>query len=1177
MKKIFFSTFIFLAIVPMVLQAQILFPNRGGTGGSTIPILGQVLVGQSDGTYAPQATSTLGLGGSGGGSGTVTSVAQTVPTGFTISGSPITTSGTLAISFDTGYSLPTNASQTQWDSAFSWGDHSLEGYLTTVDISDNTNLAGDSEIVLTNDTLSIASSIARDSELHDATTLAGEDYLSLSTQLITANAINPDNLASADFGSFTCNGTNCTIDNNSITPDMVLSTGQTDEYCLSYESTGSTWEWKDCSGGGGGSSLFTDDGTFTYLTSTTDDLVLGGSATSTSPFFFDVSSSSLLISSASAAGTVALEGVDILVSSAGTLTLSNVDAIDATTETTLEAAIDSLVNLTTVGTIGTGVWNGTAIDISDYTNLAGDSEIVLTNDTLSIAASIARDSELHDPVSATDSSEIDFTVTGQDITASLEAGSIDETKLDTSVNASLDLADSAAQPGDLHSAVTLAGEDYLSLSTQLITANAINADNLSASDFGDFTCNGTTCSLDTGSVSDNEIDYTTVTLNDLTFDVGSVSKTEFGYLNGVTSAIQTQLNSKIEAGSTDTLTNKTINGDNNTISNLDIGNEVDWAVATDVTDAGTPATGDKLLIFEDGVGLRKIDWDDLPSGGGSGDVVGPASATDNAIVRYDSTTGKLIQNSSISINDAGAIDTLALQAWNIVRPDGTVTASFLDEGYQDSSTSDSVNYIQITNQVSGFAPGIASLGSDTNIDIRLVPKGTGITELSKGFISTASSTIIEDLTVGGYATATAFMADFGTDGSPLFVNGSPFIYTDSDSNTALGTGAMESLTTGEQNFALGAGTFGDLTTGNFNVGIGAQNSGTITIGSSNVNIGRGIANGVTNSSRNTLVGDAIGVSGVDGNDSTCIGAGACVAFFGDLPDRTTVIGSAAAPGSDADENIVIGYSAGTNLGTGDDRNIVIGYDVDAPTNSAVNTLNIGNLIFGTGIDGTVKTLSSGNIGIGTISPSGKLDVLGADNSVAITARINAASAGVTASDTFIDFRSTSGSIGSIAGTAVSGVIAYNTFTGSHWSSIDVLTSNEFEMRTGDNFGYLVESTGETLEEFGHLTKSRMSCSRGSQAVYGVYGGKDNDDKDFVLSLGTGYMWVFNKGEDLAVGDLLMSSDECGFAEKQKAKFLGLWEKTDNIVGSITAGKVMENITWNEGEKFRKVAVIYLGG
>jgi hypothetical protein len=36
---------------------------------------------------------------------------------------------------------------------------------------------------------------------------------------------------------------------------------------------------------------------------------------------------------------------------------------------------------------------------------------------------------------------------------------------------------------------------------------------------------------------------------------------------------------------------------------------------------------------------------------GAGDVTGPASATDNAIARYDGTTGKLIQNSGITIDD----------------------------------------------------------------------------------------------------------------------------------------------------------------------------------------------------------------------------------------------------------------------------------------------------------------------------------------------------------------------------------------------------------------------------------------------------------------------------------------------------------------------------------------------
>jgi hypothetical protein len=68
----------------------------------------------------------------------------------------------------------------------------------------------------------------------------------------------------------------------------------------------------------------------------------------------------------------------------------------------------------------------------------------------------AEKTALHAAVTVTDSTEIDFTLTGQDITASLKAGSIDETKLDTSVNASLDLADSALQPSVYNAQTVLA-------------------------------------------------------------------------------------------------------------------------------------------------------------------------------------------------------------------------------------------------------------------------------------------------------------------------------------------------------------------------------------------------------------------------------------------------------------------------------------------------------------------------------------------------------------------------------------------------------------------------------------------------------------------------------------------------------------------------------------------------
>ena len=55
--------------------------------------------------------------------------------------------------------------------------------------------------------------------------------------------------------------------------------------------------------------------------------------------------------------------------SSGTLTLQNIDALDATTEATIEAAIDTLGSLTsasslaTVGTISSGTWEGTTIAV----------------------------------------------------------------------------------------------------------------------------------------------------------------------------------------------------------------------------------------------------------------------------------------------------------------------------------------------------------------------------------------------------------------------------------------------------------------------------------------------------------------------------------------------------------------------------------------------------------------------------------------------------------------------------------------------------------------------------------------------------------------------------------------------------------------------------------------------
>lgn len=77
------------------------------------------------------------------GVGTVTSVNMTVPTGLAVSGNPVTSSGTLAVTYSAGYSIPTTTKQSNWDDAYTFVGNfpSQTGnageYLTT----DGTNLS----------------------------------------------------------------------------------------------------------------------------------------------------------------------------------------------------------------------------------------------------------------------------------------------------------------------------------------------------------------------------------------------------------------------------------------------------------------------------------------------------------------------------------------------------------------------------------------------------------------------------------------------------------------------------------------------------------------------------------------------------------------------------------------------------------------------------------------------------------------------------------------------------------------------------------------------------------------------------------------------------------------------------------------------------------------------------
>lgn len=65
------------------------------------------------------------------GGGGIGSVGLTMPTGFAVAGSPLTSDGTLQVTFASGYALPTTADVTKGTTAYGWGNHANVGYLTT--------------------------------------------------------------------------------------------------------------------------------------------------------------------------------------------------------------------------------------------------------------------------------------------------------------------------------------------------------------------------------------------------------------------------------------------------------------------------------------------------------------------------------------------------------------------------------------------------------------------------------------------------------------------------------------------------------------------------------------------------------------------------------------------------------------------------------------------------------------------------------------------------------------------------------------------------------------------------------------------------------------------------------------------------------------------------------------
>ena len=162
-------------------------------------------------------------------------------------------------------------------------------------------------------------------------------------------------------------------------------------------------------------------------------------------------------------------------------------------------------------------------------------------------------------------------------------------------------------------------------------------------------------------------------------------------------------------------------------------------------------------------------------GGGSGDVVGPGSSTDNAITRFDGATGLLIQNSTATLDDSGVV---SVSGANI---SGLVASSAV-------ATDGSYNLVSVANTGTGdnvlaTSPTLVTpaLGTPTAL------VGTNISGTATAFTAsnvTTNANLTGPITSVGNATSIA--SQTGT-GSTFVVDTSPVLVTPNLGTPSAGT------------------------------------------------------------------------------------------------------------------------------------------------------------------------------------------------------------------------------------------------------------------------------------------------------------------------------------------------------------------------------------------------------
>ena len=171
---------------------------------------------------------------------------------------------------------------------------------------------------------------------------------------------------------------------------------------------------------------------------------------------------------------------------------------------------------------------------------------------------------------------------------------------------------------------------------------------------------------------------------------------------------------------------------------------------TELTALGAqPVAADTFLIYDaDAATLKKVTYSNLiPTT--HGDVAGPGSSTDDALAKYDGTTGKTIQNSNATLTDAGTLTATAFS--------GPLTGNVTGNASGTAATVTGATQASITTAANLVTVGTIGTGVWQGTAVANAYLGTGInsTKLADGSVTNTELQYINTLSSNAQTQITA--------------------------------------------------------------------------------------------------------------------------------------------------------------------------------------------------------------------------------------------------------------------------------------------------------------------------------------------------------------------------------------------------------------------------------------